>query len=77
MADVSHIGRINCCWSLKNPFDYGFDIVTTTTHKSLRGPRAGLILCKKRFAEKIDKSVFPGFARWSSYANNCCHSNNS
>ena len=60
MADVSHIGGLIAGGALKNPFDYGFDIVTTTTHKSLRGPRAGLILCKEEFAEVIDKSVFPG-----------------
>lgn len=60
MADVSHIGGLIAGGAMKNPFDYGFDIVTTTTHKTLRGPRAGLILCKKEFAETIDKSVFPG-----------------
>ena len=60
MADVSHIGGLIAGGVLKNPFDYGFDIVTTTVHKTLRGPRAGMILCKKEFAEIIDKSVFPG-----------------
>lgn len=60
MADVSHIGGLIAGGAMNNPFDYGFDIVTTTTHKSLRGPRAGLILCKKEFAKKIDKGVFPG-----------------
>ncbi|MFH1551292.1 MAG: serine hydroxymethyltransferase [bacterium] len=60
MADVSHIGGLIAGNVMRNPFDYGFDIVTTTTHKTLRGPRAGLILCKKKFAEIIDKSVFPG-----------------
>jgi glycine hydroxymethyltransferase len=45
---------------MRNPFDFGFDIVTTTTHKSLRGPRAGMILCREKFAKDIDKSVFPG-----------------
>ncbi|HCW32268.1 MAG: glycine hydroxymethyltransferase, glycine hydroxymethyltransferase [Candidatus Peregrinibacteria bacterium GW2011_GWE2_39_6] len=60
MADVSHIGGLIAGEAMRNPFDYGFDIVTTTTHKTLRGPRGGMILCKKEFAEIIDKSVFPG-----------------
>ena len=60
MADVAHIGGLIAGRALKNPFDAGFDIVTTTTHKSLRGPRGGLILCKKKFAKTIDQSVFPG-----------------
>jgi glycine hydroxymethyltransferase len=60
MADVSHVGGLIAGGVMKNPFDYGFDVVTTTTHKSLRGPRAGLILCKKEFADRVDKSVFPG-----------------
>jgi len=60
MADVSHIGGLIAAGAMRNPFDYGFDIVTTTTHKSLRGPRAGMVLCKKKFASAIDKSVFPG-----------------
>jgi len=38
-----------------------FDIVTTTTHKTLRGPRGGMIMCKEKFAQAIDKAVFPGF----------------
>ena len=60
MADVSHIGGLIAGGALRNPFDYGFDIVTTTTHKSLRGPRGGMVLCKKKFAKTIDQSVFPG-----------------
>ncbi|MBU2068275.1 serine hydroxymethyltransferase [Patescibacteria group bacterium] len=60
MADVAHIGGLIAGGVMNNPFDYGFDIVTTTTHKSLRGPRGGLILCKEKFAQAIDKSVFPG-----------------
>jgi glycine hydroxymethyltransferase len=60
MADISHVGGLVAAGVLRNPFDYGFDVVTTTTHKSLRGPRAGLILCKARHAGRIDKSVFPG-----------------
>ncbi len=60
MADVSHVGGLIAGKALRNPFDYDFDVVTTTTHKSLRGPRGGMILCKKKFAKEIDKSVFPG-----------------
>lgn len=60
MADVSHIGGLIAGGALANPLDAGFDIVTTTTHKSLRGPRGGLILCKASLAQKIDAAVFPG-----------------
>ena len=60
MADVSHVGGLIAANVMRNPFDAGFDVVTTTTHKSLRGPRAGLVLCKKEHATAIDKSVFPG-----------------
>ena len=60
MADVSHIGGLIAGGAMRNPFDYGFDIVTTTTHKTLRGPRGGIVLCRKEFADAIDRSVFPG-----------------
>lgn len=60
MADVSHIGGLIAGKVMRNPFDEGFDVVTTTTHKSLRGPRGGLILCREPFAKTIDKAVFPG-----------------
>ena len=60
MTDASHFGGLIAGEAMANPFDYGFDIVTTTTHKSLRGPRGGMILCKEAHATKIDKSVFPG-----------------
>ncbi|MCB1646339.1 MAG: serine hydroxymethyltransferase [Pseudomonadales bacterium] len=60
MTDASHFGGLVAGDAMKNPFDFGFDVVTTTTHKSLRGPRGGMVLCKKEFASKIDKSVFPG-----------------
>ena len=60
MADVSHIGGLIAGGALANPLDAGFDVVTTTTHKSLRGPRGGMILCKSSLASKIDSAVFPG-----------------
>ncbi len=60
MADVSHLGGLIAADALKNPMDFGFDVMTTTTHKTLRGPRGGMILCKKAHAAAIDKSVFPG-----------------
>ena len=60
MADVSHLGGLIAGNVLANPLDVGFDVVTTTTHKSLRGPRGALILCRKQYGPKIDKSVFPG-----------------
>jgi len=60
MADVSHIGGLIAGDVLRNPLDAGFDLMTTTTHKTLRGPRGGLILCRATLAKAIDKSVFPG-----------------
>jgi len=60
MADVSHIGGLIAADVLENPLDYGFDVMTTTTHKTLRGPRGGLILCKAEHAKKIDSAIFPG-----------------
>lgn len=60
MADVSHIGGLIAAGVLANPLDAGFDVMTTTTHKSLRGPRGGMILCKSSLASKIDQAVFPG-----------------
>lgn len=60
MMDAAHIAGLIAGQQLRNPFADGFDIVTTTTHKTLRGPRGGMIMCKQEFAEAIDKSVFPG-----------------
>ena len=60
MADISHIGGLVAAGAMRNPFDAGFDVVTTTTHKTLRGPRGGLILSKKDHASRIDAAVFPG-----------------
>ncbi|MAR78916.1 MAG: serine hydroxymethyltransferase [Rhodospirillaceae bacterium] len=60
MADVSHIGGWIATNHLNNPLDADFDFMTTTTHKSMRGPRGGLILSKKEHSKKIDSSIFPG-----------------
>lgn len=60
MADIAHIAGLIAGGQMKNPVPI-FDIVTTTTHKTLRGPRGGMIMCKEKFAKDIDKSVFPGF----------------
>lgn len=62
VADVAHIAGLIAGGASKNPFDHGFDILTTTTHKTLRGPRGGMILTRadEALAKKIDKAVFPG-----------------
>jgi glycine hydroxymethyltransferase len=76
VADVAHIAGLIAGGSQKNPFEYGFDVMTTTTHKTLRGPRGGMILVNGKngrgtngtddasraedIAKKIDKAVFPG-----------------
>lgn len=59
MVDMAHIAGIVAAGRHPNPVEYA-DIVTTTTHKTLRGPRGGMILCKADLAKDIDKSVFPG-----------------
>ncbi len=62
MADMAHIAGMIAAKQLRNPFDDGFDIITTTTHKSLRGPRGGMVLSSNvDIGKKIDKSFFPGF----------------
>lgn len=62
VADIAHIAGLIAGGVAKNPFNYGFDVMTSTTHKTLRGPRGGLILTHKDkdIAKKIDKAVFPG-----------------
>lgn len=59
MVDMAHIAGLIAAGLHPNPVEYA-DFVTTTTHKTLRGPRGGMILCKKEFAQKIDKAIFPG-----------------
>jgi glycine hydroxymethyltransferase len=59
MVDMAHIAGLVAAGLHENPVPYA-DFVTTTTHKTLRGPRGGMILCKEEFGKKIDKSIFPG-----------------
>ena len=59
MADIAHIAGLVVAGLHPSPVPYA-DFVTTTTHKTLRGPRAGLVLCKEKYAKDLDRSVFPG-----------------
>ncbi|TYR75291.1 serine hydroxymethyltransferase [Rossellomorea vietnamensis] len=59
MVDMAHIAGLVAAGLHPNPVPHA-DFVTTTTHKTLRGPRGGMILCREEFAKKIDKSIFPG-----------------
>ena len=59
VSDIAHIAGLVVAGIHKSPVPYA-DIVSTTTHKTLRGPRGGMLLCKAEHAEKVDKSVFPG-----------------
>lgn len=59
MVDMAHIAGLVAAGEHMNPVPYA-DVVTSTTHKTLRGPRGGLILCKAEHAKAIDKGVFPG-----------------
>lgn len=63
VADVAHIAGLIAGGAQQNPFDHGFDVMTTTTHKTLRGPRGGMVLVREseELARAIDKAVFPGF----------------
>ena len=59
MADIAHIAGLIAGGQMNNPVPL-FDVVSTTTHKTLRGPRGGMIMCKEKWAKDIDKAVFPG-----------------
>ena len=59
MVDMAHIAGLVAAGLHQSPVPYA-DVVTTTTHKTLRGPRGGMILCKEEYAKAIDKAVFPG-----------------
>jgi glycine hydroxymethyltransferase len=62
VIDIAHIAGLIAGGVIKNPFDFGFDVMTSTTHKTLRGPRGGLILTRdsEEIGKKVDKAIFPG-----------------
>lgn len=62
VADMAHIAGLIAGGAVRNPFDDGFDVITTTTHKTLRGPRGGMILTRENedISKRINKAVFPG-----------------
>ncbi len=59
MVDIAHIAGLIAAGLHESPVEYA-DFVTSTTHKTMRGPRGGFILCKEQYKEKIDKAIFPG-----------------
>ena len=71
LADIAHIAGLVAAGLHPSPVPHA-DFVTTTTHKTLRGPRGGLILCKAEHAKAIDSAVFSWQSGWSANACNCC-----
>jgi len=67
MVDMAHFAGLVAAGLHPSPVEAGADVVTTTTHKTLCGPRGGTILCQERYAKEIDSAVFPGSraVRWS------------
>ncbi len=70
MIDIAHIAGLIAGKAILNPVPF-FDIITTTTHKTLRGPRGGMIMCKEKYAKQIDKAAFPGL-QGGPHMNNIC-----
>ena len=73
LSDIAHISGLVAANVHPSPVPHS-DFVTTTTHKTLRGPRGAMIMCKNEFSNIVDKSVFPWHARWSIYEHGCSKS---
>ena len=63
-VDMAHIAGLVAAGVHPSPMPHA-DVVSTTTHKTLRGPRGGMVLCRAAYAKELDKLTFPGYARWA------------